>query len=412
MPFPLQILLVALGGAVAGGFVNLAIYSLGYFEAKPISPWSLPPRGLQRTWIDCMPVVGWLLLRRESSHWGRGFWIRPLLVEVSLAVGLAWLYQLEMQGSLLPKGFAPEVVWGQFVSHTVLILLMTAATFIDFDEKTIPDSITVPGTLLGIVLVTAWRGGDPLPQIEIAGRVQPLWLTTDVADWPAWLNAWPGLLIGCACFAAWCYALVPKTTTLRRGWWKGWVYLHVSTFRSPAWWQLGLLALVGVLGITGVWLQYSASDPWKGLLTSLVGMVFGGALIWGVRIVGYLGLRKEAMGFGDVILMAMIGAYLGWQSTIFVFFLAPLAAVGIALAQYLLTGRRDIAFGPYLCAGTLLLILNFQFLWENWGRGIFLSLGWIVPALVGSGLVLMLGLLMLIRLAEEAWFAATESRQE
>jgi prepilin signal peptidase PulO-like enzyme (type II secretory pathway) len=404
MPFPAQILLVALGGAVAGSFVNLAIYSLGYFEAKPISPWSQQANGTRRTWLDCVPILGWLLLRRESDQWGRGFWIRPLLIELSLALGLAWLYQAEMQGILLPNNPDSIVRWAQFVSHVLLILLMTVATFIDFDEKTIPDLITIPGTLLGLVLVTAWSG-LPLPQIEIAGRLQPLWLTSDVADWPPWLNAWPGLLIGCACFAAWCYALIPKTTTLRRGWWKGWVYLHASTFRSPAWWQLGLLALAGMLGITGVWLRYWADDPWKALLTALVGMVFGGTLVWGVRIVGYLGLRKEAMGFGDVILMAMIGVYLGWQSTIFVFFLAPLAAVGIALAQFLLTGRRDIAFGPYLCAGALLLILYFQTIWETWGRGIT-SLGWIFPALVGCGLVFMLGMLMLIRLAEEAWFAA------
>jgi prepilin signal peptidase PulO-like enzyme (type II secretory pathway) len=138
-------------------------------------------------------------------------------------------------------------------------------------------------------------------------------------------------------------------------------------------------------------------------------MAFGGALIWGVRIVGYLGLRKEAMGFGDVILMAMFGAYLGWQSTIIIFFLAPLTAVVIALAEYLLTGRKDIAFGPYLCAGALLLILNFTYIWENWGAPVA-GMGWFVPALMGCGLIVMLGLLMLIRIAEEAYFAATKRK--
>jgi hypothetical protein len=133
-------------------------------------------------------------------------------------------------------------------------------------------------------------------------------------------------------------------------------------------------------------------------------MAFGGVLVWGVRIVGYLGLHKEAMGFGDVTLMAMIGAYLGWQSTIIVFFLAPFAAVVIALTQFLLTGRRDIPFGPYLCAGALLLVLNFQYLWANWGEHIF-GMGWIVPALLGGGLVVMLCLLIIIRNAEEAYSA-------
>lgn len=413
MPLLAQLLLVGLGGAVAGSFVNLAIYSLGYFEARPISPWSRPPENLRRSWLDCLPIFGWLLLRRESGKWGPGFWVRPLLIELSLAVGLAWLYRTEMTGNVLPAvAVEQHVLVAQFISHTLLIVLMTVAAFIDFDEKTIPDTITIPGTLLGLILMTAWPQAGALPQIEVRDGLQPLWLTTDAANWPAWLNSWPGLLIGLGCFIGWCYALIPKITTLRRGWYKGWIYLHASTFRTPAWWQMGLLAIVGSLGIAAVWLTYRgvAGGPWWALLTSLVGMAFGGALVWGVRIVGYLGLRKEAMGFGDVILMAMIGAYLGWQSTIIVFFLAPIAAVVIAVLQALLTGRRDIAFGPYLCAGALLLILNFPYLWTNWGEPLF-TMGWIVPALLACGLGLMLGLLMLIRIVEEAWFASMERRK-
>jgi prepilin signal peptidase PulO-like enzyme (type II secretory pathway) len=264
--------------------------------------------------------------------------------------------------------------------------------------------------LLGLLLLTLWPRGGALPQIEAANALQPLWLTTSARWWPAWLDAWPGLLLGVGCLIAWCYALVPKITTLRRGWWKGWIYLHASTFRTPAWWQLGLLALVGSVCIVALWLRGAPGPHWQALLTSLIGMAFGGALIWGVRIVGYLGLRKEAMGFGDVILMAMIGAYLGWQSTIIVFFLAPMAAVVIALLQFLVTGRRDIAFGPYLCAGALLLILNFTYIWDNWGAPIF-GMGWIAPALIGCGLVLMLGLLMLIRIVEEAYLSAMARRK-
>jgi hypothetical protein len=103
--------------------------------------------------------------------------------------------------------------------------------------------------------------------------------------------------------------------------------------------------------------------------------------------------------------MAMIGAYLGWQSTIMVFFLAPFAAVVIALLQFIITRRRDIAFGPYLCAGALILILYWPYFWTNWGAAVF-GLGWLVPGLMFCGLTLMLGLLMLIRIFEEAFFPA------
>ena len=44
-------------------------------------------------------------------------------------------------------------IW-QFVSHAMLLCWMLAASFIDIDEKIIPDEITVTGTLLGLVLAT------------------------------------------------------------------------------------------------------------------------------------------------------------------------------------------------------------------------------------------------------------------
>ncbi len=86
-----------------------------------------------------------------------------------------------------------------------------------------------------------------------------------------------------------------------------------------------LIGLVGFAAIAGVW--YRGGESWLGLLTALVGMVGGGAMVWAVRIVGSAALRKEAMGFGDVTLMMMIGAFLGWQPTIFIFFIAPFAGL-------------------------------------------------------------------------------------
>ncbi len=78
-------------------------------------------------------------------------------------------------------------------------------------------------------------------------------------------------------------------------------------------------------------------------------MAVAGTLVWVVRIVASVALQQEAMGFGDVTLMGMIGAFLGWQPAVMAFFLAPFAGVVIALAQWLTTGRKEIAYGPFLC---------------------------------------------------------------
>ena len=79
--------------------------------------------------------------RGEREHYGAGFWIRPLLLELALGTGLAALYTWEIGGRLLPNPVQAAGVQGplhvQFLSHAILILLMTAATFIDFDEAAI-----------------------------------------------------------------------------------------------------------------------------------------------------------------------------------------------------------------------------------------------------------------------------------
>jgi prepilin signal peptidase PulO-like enzyme (type II secretory pathway) len=291
----------------------------------------------------------------------------------------------------------------QFIAHALLIALMLVATFIDFDEKTIPDTITIPGALLGLLLAAIWPE-SLLPVIRI--RPAPphfgplLFTSTDL--WPAWLNSWRGAALGIAIFGAWCAALVPALATLRRGWLKGCQYYAASILRESAWWKMLLLALVGSASILGVWSR--GGERWESLLTALIGLAGGGGLIWAVRIVGQIALRKEAMGFGDVTVMAMIGAFLGWQASLVIFFLSPLAAVVIAVAQWVLTGRRDIAFGPYLCLAALYVIVRWADVWDSLAT--YFTLGWFVPGVFAACLVLMLGLLMLWRIIEQAIFGS------
>ncbi len=57
-----------------------------------------------------------------------------------------------------------------------------------------------------------------------------------------------------------------------------------------------------------------------GFLVSLAGLIVGGGVVWVVRLIGHWTLGREAMGFGDVVLMAMIGSVIGWQPVLAVFF--------------------------------------------------------------------------------------------
>jgi prepilin signal peptidase PulO-like enzyme (type II secretory pathway) len=295
-----------------------------------------------------------------------------------------------------------------FISHALLIALMLVATFIDFDEKTIPDEITIPGTLLGLVLAALWPDAH-LPVVRALGAPQvagyaPL-LFTSTSDWPAWLDGDRGLALGLAVYWGWFVALLPATITLRRGLVKAVQFYFASVVRHSTWWKMLVLAVLGATLVTVVW-RGGSGERWQALLSSLVGLAFGGGLVWAVRIAGRIALHKEAMGFGDVTLMAMIGAFLGWQPCLMIFFLSPFAAVVIAVTQFILTGRRDIPYGPYLCASALVVILYWPWFWQNFGPAF--HMGWLLPAIIAMCLVLMMAMLTMWRMIEQ-WLWGTGS---
>ena len=400
-------------GALVGGQINRGIYRLAWYP-RAIGPWSKPHDDApSRRWFDRIPVIGWLGLSREAGVHGRGYWIRPLLIELVMGIGYVALYGYEVQqvgvytvaGLIIAPGVA--TLQAQLIAHLVLISLMMVATFIDFDEQTIPDAITIPGALAGLLFAAALPASMPLVTTSFSlppFALEPLTVTSP-NPWPAWLNGTAGLGLGLFCFWGWCLAVIPWTWTTRRGWSKACAFFVASIRRQSASKWIGLLAVVGALAIVGVW---SLGNPWwPSLFTSLVGMAFGGGLIWAVRIIGRQALGQEAMGFGDVTLMAMIGAFTGWQATLAIFFLAPVAAVFISVTQWILTRRRDIAFGPYLCLATLVLLLRWGSIWHE-SIGHVFATGWLIPGMVLLCLALMWAMLIILRFLRMAVTGATE----
>ena len=79
-----------------------------------------------------------------------------------------------------------------------------------------------------------------------------------------------------------------------------------------------------------------------------------------MRIFGSLLFGKEAMGIGDVHLMAAVGACVGWIDATIAFFLSPFFALSWVLAGIVLKGKlkRAMPLGPALAAGTFVVILG------------------------------------------------------
>jgi len=377
MEVRLAALLVA--GACLGSLVNLAVYRLGW-RRRAISPWSRPDTAAPpRRPFDRVPIFGWLTLRREAALHGAGFWVRPMIVELALGLGLAALYQWEI-GCL-------GLLHCQYFAHVTLITLMLAASLIDVDERTIPDAITVPGAVLGLLLATL------CPWSLLPDPVRGSLLLTAPNAWPTWLDGFPSkasLAIALACFVAWCAALAPRTWYARHGWRRALGLSVARLVRSRATYGLILLAALGSAAAVAVWLRGGPS--WQGLLTALVGLAAGGGLIWLVRMIGGAALGREAMGFGDVTLMAMIGAFLGWQTCLIIFFLAPLAGLVLGIAQLILRRGSEIPYGPFLCLGALTAIVAWAPIWQC--LSVFFLLGWLVP-LTMLGCLLLMGLMLL-----------------
>ena len=99
---------------------------------------------------------------------------------------------------------------------------------------------------------------------------------------------------------------------------------------------------------------------WHGLVAALAGALVGGAAIYLTGVLGSFIFKKDAMGGGDVKLLAMLGVFLGWQKVILVYVLAPVLALPLGLFLKFTKRAEVIPFGPFLSlAGWL------AFLWGD-----------------------------------------------
>lgn len=103
-----------------------------------------------------------------------------------------------------------------------------------------------------------------------------------------------------------------------------------------------------------------AVQPWihgVGLVSSIVGALLGAGILLAVWGTWYLVRKEEGMGLGDVKMLALIGAFLGWKGVLVSLFSAALAGsiVGLALMRWgSLEMKSKLPFGTFLALGGLL----------------------------------------------------------
>jgi leader peptidase (prepilin peptidase)/N-methyltransferase len=121
----------------------------------------------------------------------------------------------------------------------------------------------------------------------------------------------------------------------------------------------------------GLLLAFSAAVIQKDanlILPRVLGAVIGAAIIILIAVVGGVIFRKEAMGGGDVKLMAMIGIYLGWWPHILITLIAGSILGSIVGVALILVRKKKmgsiIPFGPFLAMGALMSLLYGDKLWS------------------------------------------------
>ena len=241
MPLPpaFVAVVVMLFGLCVGSFLNVCIHRLP-LKQSVVSPGSrCPSCGYELRWYDNIPVLSYVMLRARCRSCGRPISLQYPLIEVITAiVFLAHWY-----------AFGPTAL---FAARLVFGCALIVLFMIDLEHQILPDVITLPGIVVGIVL---------------------------------------------------------------------------SLVLPP------------------------------GPLESLIGVLLGGGLLWAIAEAWFRLRKVDAMGFGDVKMLAMVGAWLGWKMVILTFVLSSMMG-GLVGVMLIASRRADMAtrvpFGTMLAVAAMM----------------------------------------------------------
>lgn len=243
-PDPYVIGIVAIFGLAIGSFLNVLIYRLPREKKTVWDRSACPQCGHSIPMYLNIPVIAYILLRGKC-RWCHNpiSWRYPLVELLTALFFLLFLYR---------DGISARLAVDWFLTAALIAIF-----FIDLEFQIIPDKITIPGLILGL-----------------------------------------------------------------------------------------LAALI-------------VSPP--GLVNSLIGVVVGGGALLVVAYAGEWLFKKEAMGGGDIKMAAMLGAFIGWQKILLVFFGGALIGMVASLAWMALSPKvrqeRVIPFGPFLALAAIAVVI-------------------------------------------------------
>jgi len=404
----IKILFACAFGACVGSLINVLAYRIprGLDYVTPTS--RCPECDTPLTWRENIPIFGWLTLRGKCRFCGTPISAEYPIVEAFVAAvwGLTFLIcyadpfmwhgrLLEPLRPVWSDGFFSHS-WPIYVIVVMLFSSLVAMTLVDAKTYTIPPVLTnVPTALsVGHVAFAIWVQYE---HGALIGRPDgwSIWIPTP-HDWDligGAIGGIAGLVIA---------NLLLTFGVLKRSFadYEQWEQAHAAAQpvdpaadpnaepnSDPAMWiaypharremlremlflgppvALGLAGAALAVRLGGPWILDANAGVWESahpaslwlrvLAGVLIGYLVGGGVVWAMRIVGSLAFGKEAMGLGDVHMMAAVGACLGWIDPVLAFFGAAFLGMGWwALGMiFRRMSRRVMPFGPFLAMGTLI----------------------------------------------------------
>lgn len=350
----MSVILVAtvLFGTAVGSFLNVCIWRLprsGLFVGRPRRSFC-PSCATAIAWHDNIPLLSWFLLGGRCRTCRFPVSARYFLVEALTAL----VFVLVAQRYLFPGPPSPGD-WGAFLAVSVLAAATVVASFIDLELRIIPDQITVRGMMLapfvalcvpalhprqGSIsdLLAAWsRGLESLAASipETLTKGTPLTVLTLLAAALFFVSGLYG------------YALY-------------WKIVHPREAKPLRDGIIGgiLMGAAGGMACSNVLRPDLVTTPSvHSFWAALAGMLAGSALVFMVGVIGTKLLRKPAMGFGDVKLMGLLGAFTGWSGVVAGFFIACFLGSAVGIFLWIRHGSRYMPFGPFLAMGCFSMLL-------------------------------------------------------
>ena len=364
-------------GCCIGSFMNVVVWRLPRGESLVHPPSHCPKCGHAIKPWENIPIISWLCLKARCSNCHL-----PISIKYPLGEGATGLLFAFLWMRIFKRGLPLECIPTFFFLGGALL----AAALIDAEHRFIPDQVTLSGLMFALAMALLLPSGRlallPQPNPH-AGALIFTGIKEILLNWHINLTSHPvtAALVDCLLGAAMGYAILALFA-----WSAKHLFGNVSkSFKKP---------VPAILTKEGIRL-HNTSRTWGNVLDSAYDtLIIHGSLpaskaiakitanANGLSIDGQsktweatpkqevkierIATTRDVIGCGDVKLLAMIGAFLGADATIYILLTGSLLGLLYAVPSMLIRRKLipSLPFGPFLAIAALLWMLfgNLAFL--------------------------------------------------